>query len=102
MTINLRRIPPRTHDELRQHLTRQVEAFGLTVVGWGSLSPYSERPAYDATVAQYLSETGNLLGEEVVSIHETLDVPRVVSLPVRLMLPWRMPRRLFMASPLTG
>jgi carotenoid 1,2-hydratase len=34
-----------------------------------------------------------LLGEEAVSIHETLDVPRVVSLPVRLMLPWRMPRR---------
>lgn len=34
-----------------------------------------------------------LLGEDVVSIHETLDVPRVVSLPVRLMLPWRMPRR---------
>lgn len=34
-----------------------------------------------------------LLGESVVSIHETLDVPRVVSLPVRLMLPWRMPRR---------
>lgn len=35
----------------------------------------------------------SLLGESVVSIHETLDVPRVVSLPVRLMLPWRMPRR---------
>ena len=34
-----------------------------------------------------------LLGEDVTSIHETLDVPRVVSLPVRLMLPWRMPRR---------
>jgi carotenoid 1,2-hydratase len=34
-----------------------------------------------------------LLGEDIVSIHETLDVPRVVSLPVRLMLPWRMPRR---------
>ena len=34
-----------------------------------------------------------LLGEDVISIHETLDVPRVVSLPVRLMLPWRMPRR---------
>jgi carotenoid 1,2-hydratase len=26
-------------------------------------------------------------------VHETLDLPRVVSLPVRLMLPWRMPRR---------
>jgi carotenoid 1,2-hydratase len=34
-----------------------------------------------------------LLGEDAISIHETLDVPRVVSLPVRLMLPWRMPRR---------
>lgn len=27
LTINLRRIPPRTHDELREHLTRRVEAF---------------------------------------------------------------------------
>jgi len=26
-------------------------------------------------------------------VHETLDLPRLVSLPVRLMLPWRMPRR---------
>jgi len=35
----------------------------------------------------------SLLGERVTAIHETLSVPRVVSLPVRLMLPWRMPRR---------
>lgn len=35
----------------------------------------------------------HLLGEEITSIHETLDVPRVASWPVRLMLPWRMPRR---------
>jgi carotenoid 1,2-hydratase len=34
-----------------------------------------------------------LLGETVASVHESLLVPRVVSLPVRLMLPWRMPRR---------
>lgn len=34
-----------------------------------------------------------LLGEDVTAIHESLDVPRLVSLPVRLMLPWRMPRR---------
>lgn len=33
-----------------------------------------------------------MLGERLISIHETLDVPRVTSLPVRLMLPWRMPR----------
>ena len=34
-----------------------------------------------------------LFGEQVTSVHETLDVSRVVSLPVRLMLPFRMPRR---------
>jgi carotenoid 1,2-hydratase len=34
-----------------------------------------------------------LLGEEVTAVHESLDVPRMVSQPVRLMLPWRMPRR---------
>jgi carotenoid 1,2-hydratase len=35
----------------------------------------------------------HLLGEEVTAIHESLDIPRLVSLPVRMMLPWRMPRR---------
>ncbi len=35
----------------------------------------------------------SLLGERVTALHETLLVPRVVSWPVRLMLPWRMPRR---------
>jgi carotenoid 1,2-hydratase len=34
-----------------------------------------------------------LLGEDVTAVHESLDVPRLVSLPVRMMLPWRMPRR---------
>jgi carotenoid 1,2-hydratase len=34
-----------------------------------------------------------LFGEQVTSVHETLNVPRLVSLPVRFMLPWRMPRR---------
>ena len=36
--------------------------------------------------------TSSLLGEQVVSVHETLSVPRLVSPAVRLMLPWRMPR----------
>lgn len=35
----------------------------------------------------------SLAGEKVISVHETLDAQRVASLPVRLMLPWRMPRR---------
>lgn len=36
---------------------------------------------------------GALLGEPVIAVHETLHVPRLVSLPVQLMLPFRMPRR---------
>jgi carotenoid 1,2-hydratase len=34
-----------------------------------------------------------LLGENVTAVHESLDIPRLVSLPVRCMLPFRMPRR---------
>ena len=55
-----------------------------------------------ASVAQTLEDTpfyvrsvlrADLLGEQVTAVHETLSIPRLVSLPVRLMLPWRMPRR---------
>ena len=35
----------------------------------------------------------SLLGEQVTSFHETLNVPRLVSPVVQAMLPWRMPRR---------
>jgi carotenoid 1,2-hydratase len=34
-----------------------------------------------------------LLGETVISFHETLHVPCLVSPVVQAMLPWRMPRR---------
>ena len=34
-----------------------------------------------------------LLGEQVTAVHETLQPQRLNSLPVRMMLPWRMPRR---------
>jgi carotenoid 1,2-hydratase len=55
-----------------------------------------------ASIVQTLEDTpfyvrsllrADLLGEEVTAVHETLSIPRLVSLPVRLMLPWRMPRR---------
>jgi carotenoid 1,2-hydratase len=58
-------------------------------------------PGEPARVAQTLEDTpfyvrslldSQLFGERVSSVHETLNVPRVVSTPVRLMLPWRMPR----------
>jgi len=47
-----------------------------------------DTPFYVRSVLQ-----SGLLGEQVTSVHETLNVPRLVSLPVRFMLPWRMPRR---------
>lgn len=37
--------------------------------------------------------SSGLLGEKVISMHETLNVPRLASPVVRLMLPFRMPRR---------
>ncbi len=54
-----------------------------------------------ATVTRTLEDTpfyvrseldAGLLGERVTTMHESLSVPRLDSLAVRLMLPWRMPR----------
>ena len=46
-----------------------------------------DTPFYVRSVLQ-----SGLLGERVTSVHETLNVPRVVARSTRLMLPWRMPR----------
>jgi carotenoid 1,2-hydratase len=54
-----------------------------------------------ASVRQTLEDTpfyvrsvlsSSLLGEPVLAVHETLNVPRFTSTAVQLMLPWRMPR----------
>ncbi|WP_425260232.1 carotenoid 1,2-hydratase [Rubrivivax sp. RP6-9] len=67
--------------------------------------PRAMRSASDAPAArvlQTLEDTpfyarsvvdSSLLGERVTSFHESLLLPRVVRWPVRLMLPFRMPRR---------
>jgi len=47
-----------------------------------------DTPFYQRAMLQ-----SNLLGESVMSFHETLHVPRLVSPVVQAMLPWRMPRR---------
>lgn len=53
------------------------------------------------TIAKQLEDTpfyqramlrSDLLGEEVTSFHETLNLPRLTSPLVQAMLPWRMPR----------
>ena len=59
-------------------------------------------PAPPPRVLQTLEDTpfyvrsvidSTLLGQRVTSVHESLDLPRLVSPVVRLMLPFRMPRR---------
>ena len=43
----------------------------------------------DATEAYW----SNLMGQRVLSVHESLSVPRLEALSTRLMLPFKMPRR---------
>lgn len=76
----------------RQPLPRTAWRIGRT------MRTEAHRPA---VVTQTLEDTpfyvrsvlsSGLLGEAVASVHETLNVPRLVSTAVQLMLPWRMPR----------
>ena len=61
----------------------------------------SDEDAAPAQIEQTLEDTpfytrsvvgSSVLGERVQSVHETLDVPRLVARSTQLMLPWRMPR----------
>lgn len=75
----------------------------LRRTAWGlSRSTRSEAAVQPARVLETLEDTpfyvrdvlsSRLLGQEVVSVHETLHTDRLVSWPVRGMLPFRMPRR---------
>jgi carotenoid 1,2-hydratase len=74
----------------------------LPASGWRIARSMSSEPNHPPQITRTLEDTPfyvrsllktQLLGEEVTAIHESLDIPRLVSLPVRLMLPWRMPRR---------
>ena len=52
------------------------------------LQTLEDTPFYQRSLVE-----SQLFGQRVLSVHETLDVPRLVSPLVRLMLPFRMPRR---------
>ena len=74
----------------------------LPASGWRIARSMCSEPKHPPQITRTLEDTPfyvrsllktQLLGEEVTAIHESLDIPRLVSLPVRLMLPWRMPRR---------
>ena len=78
------------------------QRFALPASGWriprGMCNEINQAPEIISTLedtpfyARSLLRT-TLMGEPVTAMHESLDIPRLVSLPVRLMLPWRMPRR---------
>ncbi|MBL8307715.1 MAG: carotenoid 1,2-hydratase [Rubrivivax sp.] len=74
----------------------------LPRTAWRLPRTMRSEPQAPARLVQSLEDTpfyaratvaSTMLGQATVAMHETLDLPRVVSLPVRLMLPWRMPRR---------
>ena len=54
----------------------------------GIVSMLEDTPFYERSVLQ-----SRLFGQDVISMHETLNVPRLVSPVVQWMLKWRMPRR---------
>ncbi len=69
---------------------------------WGIARTMRSDPGVPPRLTQSLEDgpfyarsvlSAGVLGEKVTAVHETLNVPRLVSWPVRLMLPWRMPRR---------
>lgn len=74
----------------------------LPGTAWGIPRSMRSEAGPPARVLQTLENTpfyvrsvldSSLLGERVTSFHETLRLPRVAAWPVRLMLPFRMPRR---------
>jgi carotenoid 1,2-hydratase len=52
------------------------------------LQTFEDTPFYSRSVMQ-----AQLLGESALTVHESLNVPRLTSGIVQAMLPWRMPRR---------
>lgn len=74
----------------------------LASTGWRVARAMRSERESPARVRQTLEDTpfytrslldAGLFGHTVPAVHESLSVPRLESLPVRLMLPWRMPRR---------
>lgn len=67
-------------------ITRNARSEGNTKVS--IVDTLEDTPFYARSILK-----SHLLGEEVVSMHETLNVSRLTALSTQLMLPFRMPRR---------
>ena len=77
----------------RQPLPRSAWGIARTMRSDADVPPRLTQSLEDTPFYARSVLRAGVLGEEVTAMHETLNVPRVVSWPVRLMLPWRMPRR---------
>jgi len=95
-------ITQRFHPDGRSESFEPPPRQALPRTAWRIGRTMRSDPGAPARVTQTLEDTpfyvrsvlqSSLFGEQVTSVHETLNVPRLVSLPVRCMLPWRMPRR---------
>ena len=79
--------PPRHSLELtRWRIPRRMRSEGEAPVR--VIDMLEDTPFYERSVLK-----SRLFGEDVISVHETLNVPRLVSPVVQNMLPFRMPRR---------
>jgi carotenoid 1,2-hydratase len=93
-----RRFRPDGGDEAFEPPPRQA----LPRTGWRIARAMRSEPGAPAHVTQTLEDTpfytrsmlqSNLFGQRVLSVHESLSVPRLEALTTRFMLPFRMPRR---------
>jgi carotenoid 1,2-hydratase len=77
----------------RQRLPRSAWGIARTMRSDADVVPQVTQSLEDTPFYARAVLSAGVLGEKVTAMHETLNVPRLVSWPVRLMLPWRMPRR---------
>ncbi len=77
----------------RQPLPRSAWGIARTLRSDAGVAPQVAKSLEDTPFYARAVVKAGVMGEQVTAMHETLNVPRVVSWPVRLMLPWRMPRR---------
>lgn len=77
----------------KQALPRTAWRIARTMRSDADATPRVAMQLEDTPFYQRAMLDSALGGQRVLSMHESLDLPRLVSLPVRLMLPFRMPRR---------
>jgi carotenoid 1,2-hydratase len=76
----------------RQPLPRTMWRIGRTMRTEAGTPAQVEQTLEDTPFYVRSVVRSALLGEQVTSVHETLNVPRLVATSTQLMLPWRMPR----------